>query len=264
MPDWINDNKIYKPVYAFFCLIASAVISVFAGFDYGLSLLNQSETIKSSYGELLIALILTISGVIVLVSRKNHLHMIVCLGLVLMQVTSFFFCKYIGYIGTTERISVIKWIPLVTAVFTMLLIESKKKESESADMERSNNLSITKKIITVIFGVILTGSGVCAHFQSGVLKADQTFYSYNGNYVVMFLSIGLVMLINGVLLLFFMTEKIHKAVSASMIMSLIISASYLLVRGIGSIQVLVSYLVFYTVIMFLSAICVLFVQLKKQ
>lgn len=260
MPDWINDNRKYKPIYALFCLIASAVISVIAGFDYGSSLLNQSETVKTSYGELLVAIILALSGIIVLVSRRIHLHMIVCFALVLVQVMSFFFCKVYS---TTIQASIIKWIPLVTAVFTMLLIERKKKESNSVDMVKSNAMSMIMKTIVVLLGVVLTGSGICAHFQSGILKADKAFYSYNSNYEILFLSIGLIMLINGVLLLFFMTKKIHKAVSVSMIVSLIIAAAFLLVRGIGNVPVLVNYLVFYTVNMFLSAVCVIWVQITK-
>ncbi len=260
MPNWINDNRIYKPVYALFCLTTSAIISVISGYDYCFLLLNQSDMIRSSYGELLVAIIFAISGLIVLVFRKVHLPMLVCFGMVLAQVLSFFFCKEFG---TTERVSVIKWIPLVTAIFTMLLIESKKKESDSADIVNSNTLFVIRKIIAVIFGVALTGSGVCAFFQSGSLNAYQTFYSNNGNYGKVFFSVGLVMLINGILILFIMTKDIHKVVSVSMIVSLIIAALFLLVRGIGSVPVLTSYLLFYMVIMFLSSVCVLFVQIMR-
>ena len=160
MPNWINDNKIYKPVYALFCLIASAVVAVIAGFDYRLSWLNQSESVNSSYGELFVALVLAISGIIVLASRKVHLHMIVCFILVITQVTAFFFCRKLG---TTERVSAIKWIPLVTAVFTMLLFEPKKKKSDSIDMDKSNTSSLFKKIIVLVSGVVLAISGICAH-----------------------------------------------------------------------------------------------------
>lgn len=71
------------------------------------------------------------------------------------------------------------------------------------------------------------------------------------------------MLINGILILFIMTKDIHKVVSVSMIVSLIIAALFLLVRGIGSVPVLSSYLLFYMVIMFLSSVCVLFVQIIR-
>lgn len=260
MPEWINDNRIYKPVYALFCLITSAVVSVIAGYDYSFLLLNQSEKIYSSYGELLVAIVFAISGVIVLVSRKVHLPMLVCLGLVLIQVMSFFFCKEFE---TTLRVSGIKWIPLVTAVFTMLLIESKKKDSGSTEIVSLKKLFVIKKVIAVIIGFALIGSGVCALFQSGVLYAYQTFYSNKGNYVALVFSIGLVMFINGLLILFFMTSNIHKAVSVSMIVSLIIAALFLLVRGMGSVQTLTGYMVFYIVIMFLSAVCVLFLHIMR-
>ncbi len=79
----------------------------------------------------------------------------------------------------------------------------------------------------------------------------------------MLVCLGLVMFINGLLILFFMTSNIHKAVSVSMIVSLIIAALFLLVRGMGSVQTLTGYMVFYIVIIFLSAVCVLFHHIMR-
>ena len=232
-----------------------------AGFDYRFLLLNRSESVNSSYAELLVALVFAVSGVIVLASRNVHLHLPVCLGMVLIQVMTFFFSKKFE---TTERISVIKCIPLLTAIFTMLLYEPKKEKNGSINKVRSGILPVIKKLLTVASGAALTFSGLVALYQGGVLSADQKFFSYNFNYEKMFLAIGFVMLINGVLILFFKTEKVHISVSALMTASLIIAASFLLIRGIGTVPAFFSFIVFYMVIMFLSAICVFFVQILPR
>ena len=119
------------------------------------------------------------------------------------------------------------------------------------------------KTIVVLLGVVLTGSGICAYFQSGILKADKVFYSYNSNYVILFLVHRIDHAYKWCFTFVFHDEKdtqscfcFNDRVSHN-------RSSLLLVRGIGNVPVLVNYLVFYKVNMFLSAVCVIWVQITK-
>lgn len=236
MTNLLNDNKKYKLVYAIVAMILAAIVSCVAGYDYRISLINSSETVLASYGELLIAIVLTISGTAVLICKNVRINLAVCVVLIILQLGTFWFCeKY----EMSISISIFKWFSILIAPFTLLLIEPKKENNVMVN----NIIYRIESIIISIFGVLLTFSGIFSLFQSGVLYAEKSYFSHDIRTETVFFILGIVMLVNGSLFMFFKSGHIKLAVFLLMISTLTVSSIFLIFLGAAEIPSLMFYLV---------------------
>lgn len=238
----LRDNKKYKIIYSIIVLLISAFTSCLAGYDYRFSLINSSESIYASYGELLVVMILAISGSLVLICRNIRINAAYCVILIVLQLGSFCFCeKY----ELSESIAIIKWFSLLIVPFTLMLIEPKTNNKEKLHMKM---FILIKSIVLSILGTILSFSGITSFFQSGVLHAE--IEMLGGEKIdICFFCIGLIMLVNGILFVYFSDNNTNKYVPYFMISTLLISSVSLLIQGVEGIPALI----FYVIVMFISA-----------
>ena len=258
MVSFFKDDSKYKLLYSIIALVLASVISICAGYGYRLSLVLYIDSVFSSYGELLVAFILTISGTAVLLFRKKRINAIFCLIMILLQLFGFYFCE--NY-ELSERISVIKWVSLLIAPFTLLLYEPKKKSENDIQITSSYDKPVVEISICILLGIVLVFSGISALFQSGVLFAENEFLSReNSSISILFFCLAIILLINGFLNILFAYVEIKKAVSYFKLLSLALLSSIVFPNVIAGIPALL----FYVIIMLVSAIYELIVIIIKN
>ena len=256
MMQWLKNKSIYKSTYALTCIIISEVISFFAGYDYRLTIINhaETETTFASYGELLIVIILSISGLIVLINYLNRIQPVVCILLIVAQVWSYFFCKM--YENTTH-VAIIKWFSLLVAPFTLLLWEQKKNLSDDNGNGILHDRSVIKQISFTLIGTLLTFLGIIATYQSGVLYAEKSVNNII-RLSMMYSCVGIIMVLSGVFILFIRKRNTRKMPLFATFTLLITSGVYLF---LGAIDIPI--LFFYVLVMLVFSVVILFITISK-
>lgn len=256
MAYWFNESKNYKLIYAIGCFVLGVVISIFAGNDYRMAILFASDAVYSSYGELLIAIIISLSGIIVLFNRDIRIHPLICILMIIFQVWGYFFCKKYEM---TDRISVLKWFSLALAPFTVFLLEN-KNNNDNAATDRSYIVPVSIIVVKSIQSFMLIAMGMVALFQCGILFADNIYFNHKTLVWSLFMFIGLVMLIDGILIACFKNRRINKPCALFIILSLFSGVVSILIQGVtGAISLFV-----YILLMIIVAITETSFFIKKN
>lgn len=165
----INNRTKFKITYAMLFLIISMVISFISGFDFRAFIYDHPEFIVDSYSELLIAFVLSLSGIIALINKDVRMHPFACAALCLVQIWCYFYCESHE---VAAHLSVIKWIPLCLSLFTLLLNDSEDSMYYKSSNCVSNHQSVLVSFIIVITGIVLVLSGIESYCRCGVLFAE--------------------------------------------------------------------------------------------
>ena len=254
MIQWIRNITVYKSFYSLLCFVISILICFFAGYDYRLSKLDHTSSIDS-YGELLIVIVFVLSGIIVLIHRKTRLNSIVCFVLILVQVWCFFFCEKHE---ATARLEIFKWFSLTIAPFTMLLLESPKNNHDTQKTQKTNRHTDVISTLFTPIGIALILISIAPFFQSGVLFAEAAIDKRMG-FIQLFIYVGFIFIINGIIILFFKSETMSKIFYYSIIMSLMLSGILILFLGISDVPALM----FYMLAMFVFSLFIFVLVLIK-
>lgn len=203
---------------------------------------------------MLIVIILSISGLIVLINYLNRIQPVVCILLIVAQVWSYFFCKM--YENTTH-VAIIKWFSLLVAPFTLLLWEQKKNLSDDNGNGILHDRSVIKQISFTLIGTLLTFLGIIATYQSGVLYAEKSVNNII-RLSMMYSCVGIIMVLSGVFILFIRKRNTRKMPLFATFTLLITSGVYLF---LGAIDIPI--LFFYVLVMLVFSVVILFITISK-